>query len=136
MDSQKIKAEFEEIVRSVLIKTPLPVVQDKSIRIGKVIITPKSDGYRVYDLKRKAHLGKTYSKNAAIALANSSSKAQEILDLDREYSKYDIDCSFYNYTIHNSKDQFRQEIAEIRYYDAENRKDAIAGKLNKFIFPR
>ena len=140
MDSQKIKKEFEEIILSGLAKTPLPYVQHDSIRIGKVVITPKSDGYNVYNLTTKQRLGKTLSKRGALALAKvcsnrcSSEQVQNILDLDRGYNKYEADCIFYLHTICKTKDDFKREMTEMRYDDATDRRDSYAEKINKFIF--
>jgi len=134
MDKVKLLNDLAYIIESGLAKTPIPHIQDNSIRIGKIIITPKSDGYIVYCLKTKNRLGKTYSKNAALALANKSHRALEILDLDRTYSKYDIDCMFYKHTLKHSKDDLKRDISEIRLSDAVDRRKAVADKLNKFIF--
>lgn len=140
MDSQKIKKEFEEIILSGLAKTPLPYVQHDSIRIGKVVITPKSDGYNVYNLTTKQRLGKTLSKRGALALAKvcsnrcSTEQVQNILDLDRGYNKYEADCIFYLHTIRKTKDDFKREMTEMRYHDATDRRDSYAEKINKFIF--
>jgi len=139
MDNQKIKKQFEEIIAEGLKDTPLPYVQNNSIRIGKVIITPKSDGYRVYDLSTKQDFGKTYSKNAAIAIARQVSSScyrnlSNILDLDHRLQKYDIDCQFYSNTISNTRDSLRKEITKTRMSDALDRKYGCVEKLNKFIF--
>jgi hypothetical protein len=114
-------------------------VQDNSIRIGKVIITPKSDGYRVYDLTNKKNIGKTYSKRAALALAKQAAKnttcaVNEILSIDRHVEKYDNDCCFYRHSILNSKDEFKRETIEIRYDDALYRRSVYVDKLDRFIF--
>jgi len=140
MDSQKIKKEFEQIILSELVRTPLPYVQNDSIRIGKVIITPKTDGYSVYNLSTKQKLGKTLSKRAAIALARvcsidcTTDQVQNILSLDRSYNKYEADCVFYLHTIHQTKDSMKREMTEMRYDDAVDRKQTYAEKINKFIF--
>jgi|TARA_B110000503_G_scaffold11409_1_gene15492 ATP-dependent protease HslVU (ClpYQ) peptidase subunit len=140
MNNQKIKQELEEIISSGLAKTPLPMIQNNSIRIGKIIITPKEDGFRVYNLSSKTSLGKTYSRNAALAIAKIcaqgeclNSLVQEILDLDQYYQKYDTDCTFYNHTIKRTKDDFKKDIIETRYYDALERKYSAVDKINKFI---
>jgi hypothetical protein len=140
MNNQKIKQQLEEIISSGLAKTPLPMIQNNSIRIGKIIITPKEDGFRVYNLSNKQDLGKTYSRNAALAIAKIccqgeclTSLVKQILDLDQYYQKYDTDCTFYYATIKRTTDEFKKDVVETRYYDALERKYSAVDKINKFI---
>lgn len=61
------------------------------------------------------------------------SAAAELLELDRQLGKLDRDIEFYKYTIENTKNEFKVEIALNRYSDAKMQRRSVYNVLKKTL---
>lgn len=130
--------ELESIVNKTLNDMPLPYVKGNSIRIGKVIIRySKRNGYVLFDCKKQEKIAETYSKAAALAVANyyiKNRKINHILEMDHNYQKHDLDCYFYKNIIDNSKDEFRKDSVTFRYENSLVKAQELRQAIEDIIF--
>ena len=119
-------------------RNPLPMVRGNSIRIGKVAVRySKNKGYILFDCESSKQFYVAGSKIGALAVAKVYSVDNDITvvkDYDKEYSKHDNDCVFYEYTIKNSNNSMKRDLAQVRYEVSKSRRDIASQKLEAIIF--
>ena len=77
-----------------------------------------------------------YKSNAIIYCIKSMKSyaaAAELLELDRQLGKLDLDIQFYEHTIKNAKNEFRIETALNRYTDAKMQRRSVYNILKKTL---
>lgn len=119
-------------------RNPLPMVRGNSIRIGKVAVRySKNKGYILFDCESSKQFYVAGSKIGALAVAKVYSVDNDITvvkDYDKEYSKHDNDCVFYEYTMKNSNNSMKRDLAQVRYEVSKSRRDIASQKLEAIIF--
>ena len=119
-------------------RNPLPMVKGNSIRVGKVAIRySKNKGYILFDCESSKQFYIAESKIGALAVAKEYSIDNNITlvkEYDKEYSKHDNDCIFYEYTIENSVNQMKRDLAQVRYEVSKAHRDRAGQKLEAIIF--
>jgi hypothetical protein len=119
-------------------RNPLPMVRGNSIRIGKVAVRySKNKGYILFDCESSKQFYVAGSKIGALAVAKVYSVDNDITvvkDYDKEYSKHDNDCVFYEYTIKNSNNSMKRDLAQVRFEVSKSCRDIASQKLEAIIF--
>lgn len=119
-------------------RNPLPMVKGNSIRIGKVAVRySKNKGYILFDCEDSKQFYVAGSKIGALAVAKEYSIDKDITlvkEYDKEYAKHDNDCVFYEYTIDNSANQMKRDLAQVRYEVSKSHRDIASQKLEAIIF--
>ena len=119
-------------------RNPLPMVKGNSIRIGKVAVRySKNKGYILFDCESSKQFYVAGSKIGALAIAKEYSIDKDItlvMEYDKEYSKHENDCLFYEYTMENSTNQMKQDLALVRYEVSKAHKERASQKLEAIIF--
>lgn len=138
MKTKHIARELEEIFNKTFAEGMFPYVKGNSIRISHIVVRKNSFGYLIYDTKTNSQIGKTFSKAAALALAKTLAQGKDfrerILSLDHNFEKSCNDAVFHRNIIQKSKDEFRIEVAEIRYDIAQTKAKQVRSKLENFIY--
>jgi hypothetical protein len=127
----ELSKRFEQIVKSTQKRlyeqgALLPVKVDDGILVGSAKIVCEGLFKNIWvdgDLKYKQiSLNESAIKIANVLACNKPiSKANEIFDLDQQYSKHFADCAFYLDKYHKAcqaEDAFRSDLYWIRYQEA------------------
>ena len=137
-NSNKLLADFEEILNSSLESLPLPYQKGNSIRIGHVVIRTTKRGYKVFDCTENRQIAETFSKSGAVALARTlalgKNNTNTILDIDKDIQKWHNDCVFYMHSMKKTKDDFRYDVISNRYEIARYKTQQARQRLDAFIF--
>lgn len=119
-------------------RNPLPMVKGNSIRIGKVVIRySRNKGYILFDCEDSKQICIAASKPGALAIAknhNAQLCITSAILYDKEYSKHDNDCLFYEHTICNTDNVFKQDLAQVRLEISRAHRDNAYRKLEAIIF--
>jgi len=119
-------------------RNPLPMRKGNSIRIGKVAIRySRNKGYILFDCENGKQFYLANRKLGALAVAKEYSIDNDITliqEYDKEYSKHDNDCIFYEYTIKNSNNSMKKDLAYVRYEVSKSHRDRTSQKLEAIIF--
>lgn len=119
-------------------RNPLPMVKGNSIRVGKVAVRySKNKGYILFDCESSKQFYIAGSKIGALAVAKEYSIEKDItlvMEYDKEYSKHDNDCVFYEYTMDTSANQMKRDLAQVRYEVSRAHRDRASQKLEAIIF--
>lgn len=119
-------------------RNPLPMVKGKSIRVGKVAVRySKNKGYILFDCESSKQFYVAGSKIGALAVAKEYSIDNDItpvMEYDKEYSKHDNDCVFYEHTMDTSANQMKRDLAQVRYEVSRAYRDRAGQKLEAIIF--
>ena len=119
-------------------RNPLPMRKGNSIRIGKVAIRySPNKGYILFDCEDHKQFYIAGSKLGALAVAKEYSIGNDIISVkekDKEYSKHDNDCVFYEYTMKNSNNSMKRDLAQVRFEVSKSHRDNAAQKLEAIIF--
>lgn len=119
-------------------RNPLPMVKGNSIRVGKVAVRySKNKGYILFDCESSKQFYIAGSKIGALAVAKEYSIDKDIttvMEYDKEYSKHDNDCVFYEYTMDTSANQMKRDLAQVRYEVSRAHRDRASQKLEAIIF--
>lgn len=137
MISKNILKDLKDIIEENLDPSMFPYQKGNSIRIGKMVVRENRHGYLVYDIETNSQVAKTFCKTAAVAVARTFAKKQNIskvLDLDKIIEKHYNDCVFYKHTIKNTKDSFKRETTWVRYNIARDLTTHAKRELDRFIF--
>ena len=132
---------LEEIMRTSLEQVPIPHEKGNSIRIKNIVVRRNKNGYHIFDLRTKDHLGYTHNKSTALAVAhctavNRAKSVSEIWTLENKMSKYYNDALFYKNTIDKTEDDIRRESAQIRFDIAIEECWRIKGEIENYIFDK
>lgn len=139
MNTTKLIADLEEILKVNIDPTMFPYVKGNSIRIGKYVVRSSKNGfYKIFDCETNKVIYQTFCKSSAIALAKSLARnknnTKTILDIDKQIQKWYNDCMFYRYTINKTKDEFKKDVVITRYDIAKDHTDRARRKLERYIF--
>lgn len=140
----EISKRFEQIVVSTQKKllesgAVMPVRTDRGIRVGCAEIVPEGSFKHIYvkdDLIYKdISLNKVAIRLAnELALNKRGPELDALYNLDREYSRYFIDSSFFLQRFHSAQknnDEFRQELMWTRYVQSKARAEATKEKAEQ-----
>jgi len=97
----------------------------------------KNKGYILFDCESSKQFYVAGSKMGALAVAKEYSIDKDIttvIEYDKEYSKHDNDCVFYEYTMENSTNQMKRDLAQVRYEVSRAHRDRASQKLEAIIF--
>jgi len=135
--NEHLEHGLKELLESPIDPSLFPVKKGNKINIGSYSIVKRRDDYSIKDYKTETIVAHTYSKAAAIAiaknLAKKHNKTEQILKLDREYSKHDIDCKFYQHIIKVTKDETQRDIVGTRFDISIFRADLVKQKIESYI---
>lgn len=129
--------ELSKLIETGSKKYPLPYKKGNSIRIGKVIIRAKKDGFILFDCVEHEQICMTESKFGALAVAKLYIEDKDIdhaLYLDRKYQKHHNDCAFYEHIINSAADNFKKDLAQVRLDLSEAHRSSIVSSLEDIIF--
>lgn len=134
----KAVQELEHIVEEGIADINLPVVNGRTIRIGKVIIRQsKTLGYLIVDTESNKSIASAYSKRGAVAIANAYLKNFTINSLiyqDQVIEKNFNDSIFYHANLKNCKDPFKKFVLQDRLEIAKQNIEVAKSHLDRFIF--
>lgn len=129
---------LEEIINQNLNDLDLPHVKGNSIRIRHMVVRKSPKGYLVYNTKDNVQVARTFCKTSAIAIARTCAQGKnyvkEIMRYDQIIEKNYNDSIFYKNTLRRTKDEFKKDVIEIRFWDARDRTLAAKESLDNIIF--
>jgi hypothetical protein len=137
VSTQYIKEWTDKQLKSYLNKPVVIPVGNYGFLVGPYRVKGQnSNCWRVEQQDGKV-LHDFVSKSSAILYCINSMKnysaAAELLELDRQLGKLDKDIEFYKYTIKNTKNEFKVEIALNRYSDARMQRRSVYNILKKTL---
>ena len=113
--------ELEKLITNGSRKYPMPYKKGNSIRLGKVVIRAKQDGYILFDCEQSEQICMTDSKYGALAAA-------------KKYQKHKNDTAFYKHVMKNASTSLKKEIAGIRLDVSEAYQNNAVYDLETIIF--
>lgn len=128
--------ELQTLINHGSKKYPVPYKKGNSIRLGKVVIRAKKDGYLLFDCEYNEQICITNSKYGALAAAKkylAGEKLNTVLMLDRKYQKHLNDSAFYKHAMQTA-DTIKKEIVETRLDISEAQKNHAVFDLETIIF--
>lgn len=134
---ESVVHELEEIINNKLSDFVIPVQKRNTIRIGNILIrSSKQHGYVVFDTKTNKPITNTFSKTAAVAVAQAVIKNKPIGML----KKYDCileknynDTQFYYHIINGNSDAVRKQAVLSRLEISQAQMDRAKEVLDEFI---
>jgi mevalonate kinase len=112
-------------------------VGDYGFFVGPYRVTGKTKNCWAVVQQDGQHIHDFVSKSNAIIYCLKSmrnrSDYKDILELDRQLGKLDNDIAFYQHTINNTKNTFKNTIALNRYIDATLQRRAVLNILKKTL---
>lgn len=138
MIKENLGKELLRLIEKNLDPSMFPLQKGNKINIGSFSIMPSSaGGYTVKCYKTNAIIAETYTKTAALAIAKTLSKknnmVKRIMELDNIIAKNQIDCMFYKNTIKKTKNPVVFESTMFRYDICKQKTIHAREQLNKFI---
>jgi hypothetical protein len=142
IDTSKLFKDLEELLNTSIDPSLFPYKKGNSIRIGKYVVrsSKKNNKHKVFDCENNVMIADTFTKASAIALAKSlaqnkrNSVVSQILEIDKNIQKWYNDCVFHNHTLHVTTDEFKADIAAVRYDIARQKTDTARSELDKYIY--
>jgi len=138
MINDKVLLELKKLIEDNLDPSMFPYCKGNSIRIGYVTIRENKHGFQIYNIKNKTHLGCTFSKTAAVAIAknivNGRDYTNRVIELDKVIEKNFNDAKFFSHTLRVTKDEVKREITEMRLDIATSRTAHAKSHLDCMIF--
>ena len=120
MDTSRLGKTLKKFIDEQAEKYCLPIQHGNSVRIKNFVVRKNSHGFLLYDLKTNRQVKTTFTKTAALAMANqlimdNNDTIKSILQVDDAIqSKYN-ECIFYKNTIARTEDDIKREVARTRY---------------------
>ena len=116
----------------------LPYVKGNSILIGKYAIRKRKSGYIVIDCKENNVITETWSQIAALAIAKNlkegRGRSKDILELDFDLQKHEVDCMFYEHSMSKAKDEIKRFVVLTRYECSKVNVKDLRDRLARYIF--
>lgn len=135
---KNLSKKLEQLISNGTQRNPLPMVKGNSIRIGKVVVRySQAKGYILFDCLLNEQFYIAHSKPGALAIAkqyNGDKPIDKCKIYDKEYSKHDSDCIFYEHTQNVTSDAFRKDLAAVRLGVSQAMKENAYQKLEAIIF--
>tara|TARA_B110000305_G_C19206397_1_gene523722 strand:+ start:19 stop:432 length:414 start_codon:yes stop_codon:yes gene_type:complete len=135
---ENLTKQLERIIDVGTRRNPLPMKKGNSIRIGIVAIRYSVNrGYLLFDCEHSEHICLAESKPGALAIAklyNAKHDVCRAVQADKEYSKHENDCIFFEHVIENTNDSFKSDLAQVRFEVSEARKADAYNVLEALIF--
>jgi hypothetical protein len=130
-------AQLELITNQQISRTRIPVVDTKQVRIGHMLIRKtRHSEYVVVDITKNVTVEKTFSKNAAVAVASSylqNKDYSEVMVHDRTIEKHQNDCVFYKHIMQMTQCESKKKTIMTRMDIAEDEIHHARQKINKFV---
>lgn len=138
---KKLADILEDIVTKNVAMFPLPYKKGNSIRLKHLAIRKNKHGYQLFDCKTNAHLVRTFTKTAALAIANSIIRNNEktietIQLLDEQVRKYYNDAIFYKNSVERTQDPIKKEVCETRFDIATEDAYVTLQHIENYIFDK
>jgi hypothetical protein len=138
MHDKKLIEKLESFVEQILKDSPLPVFDEKTIKIKNIVIRKSKHGYLIFDTKTKKQIAKTNFKTSAVAIGNQWSKGRNfiksILELDGVLKKQYSDLVFYENSLKKTNNEDHRVILYSRYDITREKINYLQEKLDRFIF--
>lgn len=129
--------ELEDIIETKMSDYTIPVKKGRLIRIGNFAIRfSRNKGYIVFDVQTNKPVTVTFSKLAAVAIAKTYNKNQNlsiIIRYDDIIKKHFNDICFYEHVINNTEDDYRKEALETRLECSKETIDSAKLVLDNII---
>lgn len=132
-----LATELQKLINNGSKKYPMPYKKGNSIRLGKVVIRAKQDGYILFDCELGEQICMTYSKYGALAAAKKYLAGENlsfVLMLDQRYQKHKNDSAFYKHSLSKATTSFKKELAGTRLDISEAHKNSAVYDLETIIF--
>lgn len=138
MTENKLLNELKNLIEVNLDPSMFPYQKGNSIRIGKMVIRDSKKGFLIYDCQENKQVAITFCKTAAVALAKSLAKGNnltsKVIELDNTIQKNYNDAMFFSHSLRVSKDEIRKEVIQTRLEIARTRTEQARSALDYIIF--
>lgn len=139
--SKELTDVLEDIVTKNVAMFPLPYKKGNSIRLKHLAIRKNKHGYQLFDCKTNAHVVRTFTKTAALAIANCIVRNKEksidfIQLLDEQVRKYYNDAIFYKNSVEKTQDPIKKEVCETRFDIATEDAYVTLQQIENYIFDK
>ena len=120
MQVKKLGRRLQKFIDEQAEKVCMPIQHGNSVRVKNYVIRKNPHGYLLYDISNNNQVTTTFTKTAALAMANqllldNNDTIKSILQVDDAIqSKYN-ECIFYKNTIARTEDDIKREVARTRY---------------------
>ena len=135
--NKELAKELSSLINKGIDLSMFPYVKGNSIRIKNVIIRETRFGFIVFDIKEEKNIGTMFCKTSAVALAKAylnKKPMNPVKQLDKVIEKHYNDAVFHRYTMKITKDNFRYEVAAIRYDISAARTKNAKKELDSYIY--
>jgi len=130
-----ISKQLQTLVEHGTEKYPLPYKKGNTIFIGKCTIRKNRYGFILFKDGEQVEMFNTlHGALATVKRLLKRKSYQDILYLDKMYSKHDGDMVFYQYNLERTHSEIKKDNLEIRLEDSRILKQSYRDRLENIIF--